>query len=61
VAHANDRTGPADAAAIEALLERGEISTQDPVWKDLWIGKEHFQVESLYGTLAAALRNAQRK
>lgn len=61
VARANDRTGPADAAAIEALLERGEISTQDPVWKDLWIGKEHFQVESLYGTRAAALRNAQRK
>jgi hypothetical protein len=61
VAHANDRTAHVDAAVIESHLARGEVSTREPAWKDLWIGQEQFQVEKIYGPLAEASRSAPRR
>ncbi len=61
VAHANDRTAHVDAAVIESHLAKGEVSTREPAWKDLWIGQEQFQVEKIYGPLSEASRSAPRK
>ena len=49
VAHANDRTGPADPTPVESDIANGDVSTRAPLWQDLWIGKHHFQVEKIYG------------
>ncbi len=61
VANASDRTGPENMAVIEALLAKGDVSTQAPAWRDLWIGPEQFQVEKLYGPRGATHPNEPRR
>ena len=58
VAHANDTTAHVGAAVIESHLAKGEVSTLARAWKDLWIGKEQFQVEKTFGPPAQAGRDA---
>ena len=61
VANAYDRTGRADAAAIDAQLDNGAVTTQEPRWKDLWIGKEEFAVQKIFGAPAKAPATAPQK
>ena len=45
VGQAHEFGAAASQKDVLAMLARGEVSTRDPNWKDLWIGTHHIRVQ----------------
>ena len=45
VGQAHEFGAAAPQKEVLAMLARGEVSTRDSTWKDLWIGTHHIRVQ----------------